>query len=407
MLGTAAPILRASVPNPENVMASNFLPALGDAVRDRICPVLGGLSYINDAITAAGGGEPARAPILPLASALNRIFCDQPPPPIPPAPFNGGQCPNVRYDVAGYVDSETLSGTLPSRTNWAVSSVLGPIRQAQRVQGDFTQALILGGGGAELVVDSVNNNFRRITEFRVLSVVANPAAPDDCGNPPPDIPPTDPADVTFDFDLTYNDINNNTVNIPIVLVFGFAQVTANGQVNIPFKVDVNGEFNLNGTIDANGEVNFGVAFPGSNIETDIRIEGCRDLFRPDGETPEDPEDDLLPEQPNREEERVIKGVLVTVTDIDLIKSSVIAQDENPDIYVPSLGHVNFLCRVGAIAGGWTTDIQVKNRRHLIQCPWEGGAVEVRGTPQPGVTWVLTPVYGYAESPVQYPVGVSQ
>lgn len=75
------------------------------------------------------------------------------------------------------------------------------------------------------------------------------------------------------------------------------------------------------------------------------------------------------------------------------------QGDNPDIAVPNYGYVNFLCRAGGFQGGWTPDQPVKNGRCFIPCPWDGGAYAVEGTPQPGVEWVLTPVYA------KVPVGV--
>lgn len=383
-------------------MASNFLPAMGDFVRDRVCPVIGSLAYVNESLNRALGPEYTRGPVFPLASSLNRLFCDRPPDPPPPPPFTGGQCNGVVYRLefsVGFTVDSTGQVVEPVRNGVRNFQGVGPIRPRGAVEGE---QFVWRNGGDGQVMGAVGLNGNSAPTYAIYDLIRQDNLPDVCGDPDPDIDPVDPGDVTFEGDVTYNDVNNTTVNIPVVLVFGFLQINAKGEVSIPFKVDVNGEFNLNGQINAQGEVNFGVALPGSNIDTDIRIDNCRDLVRPDDEVPEDPEPDLVPQEPDQSQQKILKGVLVTVNALSNIRASVIAQDENPDIYVPSLGHVNFLCRVGTAQAGWTGDIQVKNRRHLIPCPWEDGAIAVRGTPQPGVTWTLTPIYGYAETPVQYP-----
>lgn len=91
---------------------------------------------------------------------------------------------------------------------------------------------------------------------------------------------------------------------------------------------------------------------------------------------------------------MIIGVLVTTTEINAGTSltQIFQEEANPDVWAPNLGYVNFLIRVSADKYGWTVDQPVKNRRHLIPCPWPQGAVSVAGTPRPGVSWDLQPIY---------------
>jgi len=68
------------------------------------------------------------------------------------------------------------------------------------------------------------------------------------------------------------------------------------------------------------------------------------------------------------------------------------QGDNPDILIPAAGYISFYVDIPGTGKGWTLDIPVKNARNFIQCPWEGGAINVKGTPNPQVTFVITPVY---------------
>lgn len=384
-------------------MASNFLPALRDAVADRICPLANSIEYINDSYRRVTGVPFVQNPLATLGGAVSRLFCDEPPPEIPEPPFFGGQCPGVGYQVTVgiFQNGQLVSQTTVSGIGPVLGLRLEEIDNSSPANPDglIVQSYVRFGGSPEQSSGAGSED----TPIRILNIVRPDGSGDSCGNPDPIIQPTPQSITNYNFPLTYNDNSGNTVIIPIALAFGFLQINARGEVSIPFKVDVNGEFGLNGTVNANGEINVGVALPGSNIDTDIRIENCRDIVRPDGEVPEDPTDSEQPQQPDRSQEKVIKGALVTVTTLSNERASLIVQDDNPDIYAPSLGHVQFLCRVGQTSAAWTSDQPIKNRRNLIPCPWSDGAIDVRGTPQPGVEWEITPIYGYAEQPVEYNV----
>lgn len=226
--------------------------------------------------------------------------------------------------------------------------------------------------------------------------------PDTCGDPDPDYEDLEPGDVTINQDITYNNSAGVSITIPVVLVYARANIDATANITIPFTANINGELEVTGNVNLDGTVNINIGSAGGgDAPKDPRKSPCDDIALPDGEVDEDPTDSDQPPQPDRDAEKVIKGVLVTVTALSNERASTIVQDENPDIYVPSLGHVQFLCRVGETSAAWTSDIPVKNRRNLIQCPWDWGAIDVRGTPQPGVTWQLTPIVGYVGQPVEY------
>jgi hypothetical protein len=118
---------------------------------------------------------------------------------------------------------------------------------------------------------------------------------------------------------------------------------------------------------------------------------------PSDPIPDPPSDDPPTEEPEEQPEEVIRAVLVTVTQPDST-SSIITQEDTPDVYVPDLGLISFRCRVSDSASGWTPDIRVKNLRCFIPCPYDGGAFEVKGTPRVGVEWTLTPVFDLSSIP---------
>lgn len=81
---------------------------------------------------------------------------------------------------------------------------------------------------------------------------------------------------------------------------------------------------------------------------------------------------------------------MTTTHLDGNETT-LEQQDNPAIYIPATGYVQFLIQVGN-SSAWTNDIAVKNLRAFIPCPWDAGAVEVKGTPRYGNQFTVTPVY---------------
>lgn len=380
---------------------SNFLEALRTAARANVCTLLGIPAYLNDMIERVG--FPAyNNPLVGIPNFWRNLLCDTPAPDPNPPPFAGGQCEGVLYNVFGFIQSETVNGTLPSTDNWGVSAFPGSIARRRIREGVFDRAQIVSSTGAISTVGGVNTTFRRITAFEITSITRVDGLPDNCGDPEPEYEELEPGDVTFDVDITFNNSSNVETTIEGTIIYARAQVLAVGAIIIPFTLVLSPTVAFNGSVSLDGEVNIYPAPTGTGSNPkDPRKSPCSDIPLPDGEVPEDPTDSDKDPQPDRSATKVIKGVLVTVNSLESIRASTITQDENPDIYAPSLGFVNFLVRVGTISAGWTPDLPVKNRRCLIQCPWDDGAIEVKGTPQPGVSWTLTPIFGYAGVPVEY------
>lgn len=344
-----------------------------------------------------------------IPNLWRRALCDTDAPPPASPPFTGGQCQAAYNIVVTWAGSGGAEGQpCQNRNGSGNGSAQGPVSFA---------------GITRL---PVGNGFRLVANFRdrfgaALSISTSlfsdacgggsitniqftrvDGQPDNCGNPPIVYPPLTPPDVTIPRDIPYTNSDGVDVTIPVVFVFARAQLDVNANVTIPFTLNLTPTLNITGNLNVDGTVNFN--FGGGTATTlpkDPRKDDCGDIPGSDGPVPTDPTDSEQPPEPDRDREEVIKGVLVTVTALSNERASLIVQSDNPDIYAPSLGHVQFLCRVGDTSAAWTSDQPVKNRRNLIPCPWSDGAIAVRGTPQPGVTWTLTPIRGYAGVPVEY------
>lgn len=396
---------------------SNFLDALSGAARSGVCQLLGVPEYINDALERINF-FPFDAARRAIPNFWRNALCDTPGPVPNPPPFTGGQC-QARYNYSGVLNNFRFSpGCEAIASPFSGGPVWGPLSTSVR---------------SEITTNNLKTNIVRVNHFGTGSfpqsipdftdirfasssrdcpdgvlVSFNPSRvdglPDNCGDPDPTYRELEPSDVTINQDITYNSAGGVSITIPVIFVYARAQIDARANIIVPFTANINGELNVTGNVNLNGSVNFNIGTAGGGgSPKDPRKSPCDDITLPDGEVPEDPTNSDKEPRPDRDREQVITGVLVTVNQLLNERASTIVQGENPDIYAPSLGHVNFLCRVGEISGGWTSDLPVKNRRNLIPCPWPEGAVEVRGTPQPGVQWTLTPVFGYAGIPVEYVV----
>lgn len=341
-------------------------------------------------------------PLVGVPNFWRNLLCDTPAPLPDPPPFTGGQCPGVLYRVPWVANFRRNSDGQVFNQSGTFLNVLGTVGEQQGTAGSQTVVVITSPDGVPRTTAGINEETNTILEQGITNITRMDNQPDVCGDPDPVYEELQPEDVTFDFDITFQNSSNVETTIPVTIIYARAQVLALGVVVIPFTLQLSPTVAFNGSVSLDGTVNIYTApTGGGSSPKDPRKSPCGDIPLPDGEVPEDPTDSDQDPEPDRDREKVIKGVLVTVNSVENIRASVITQDENPDIYAPSLGFVNFLVRVGTISSGWTGDIPVKNRRHLIQCPWDDGALEVRGTPQPGVVWTLTPVFGYAGQPVEY------
>ena len=352
----------------------------------------------------------------PFNQWFTRTFCNRPPTPdeddIPPT------CEGVDYDVA-FTECSTDFGENPpigvERCFSGTARVRGPIF---RIGYDF--AGVVGVGPYTLVIEhrqpgsttgvrktaigGTNNPDAGALRYTIHSITPVGAEPPSCTGIVPRYDP-DPGRFNFPDDFTYTDDNGIDINIPVIVAVGQVFVDINGQVNVPINIDFRPALN----VDANFNFDIDVNFPVGGGEPTIRGPGGGgqppsqppprppgnddfDPVAPPPAPPEGAEPEEKEEKPD-DEDALIRAVLVTVTDIaDGVQIGELGQGANPNVFYPDLGLVQFSIGVGNSAIGWTDDLRVKNRRHFIPCPWDGGAFAVRGTPRPGVEWILTPIY---------------
>jgi len=393
---------------------------IASAVRRGFCQALPGVvtgALLFTALSATTGvGAAAGLATAAGAAAIYGYGCNRPLPDdaFPAPPFTGGQC------AVNYTVSIAWTGTHPTSSTSGIGtafSVRGPITGARsiNVDGNLTNQVlaspnppsnttgIYSAGGVGNWFDSGGSN----PTARITNVVRNGGGPDNCGSLPPQPPgPITAPDATVDETVTYINNEGDTVNIPIVIAYGYANVDVNGQLIIPISanLDLNPVVNFNGNFNLQtGDVNINLGDPanpsGSNGPCGNDPAPNPDI--PDPTLPLPPSEPLPPGDDVRPERRkIMRGCQVVTTAING-RTTEIDQGNNPDIYVPALGYVNFLIQVGGKTG-WTSDIPVKNTNQIIECPWVSGAIDVKGTPSYNNAFTVTPLYTQQSFPPQYP-----
>lgn len=390
-------------------VVNDFRNALYTAIRENICTVLSAINNYNDWFSRLPFG------FVNIGDGFIRDFyralCNREPPPLPDPPFVGGQCPGVLYNVTSQWQTlddndAPISGTV---VNWNPTGLIGPITfigplPSEDVPGRINRSILHNNGDSRVNFGSLDTSgIAKTYQLISANIVRADGLPDLCGDPAPIIPAPDPGYNQPSLDFTYIDYSDNSVNLTGNFIFGAPLIKVDGTLTIPVRIDLGGvNPTFNGNLNLNEpfiEINFG------NRNYTPSPSPSPDGYRSPDESPDVPDDVPVPVTPPSPDEsepdtsRVIRGVIVTI--INLSESvGVIYQGENPDIYIPNAGYVNFLIGVGQLIA-WSIDLPVKNRRCFIPCPWEGGAIAVEGTPRAGIVWELTPVYAIAEDTVTF------
>lgn len=391
---------------------ANFLDGLAETVNRGFCVVLGGVAQqaeILQYVLEPGFGQQYNP--FPGLYAQN---CPLDPPPQPSFGIAGGQCEGVNYRVEVYytvTPTQPPGAPIPGVTALNSQQVVrSPTLFVSRNQSNNVWSVIFRSrDNADFPVTVFNGNpFNGKAEVTIDNVVIirQDGQPDTCGNPPGDNEDYQPGDNIYNDNVTYVDNTSSTVNIPVSLVFGYATVNIDGTLNIP----INAQFALNPTFNGNFNfnVNTGDLVPSfDNPSAPIVPPGADPGgYSPSGDIPSPP--DSIPDSPElppptsepTERQRLLTGCIVTTQVLDG-NETILFQEENPDIYIPSLGYVQFLIKVRG-ASAWTNDIPVKCLRTFIPCPFEGGAIDVKGTPRYGNEFEVTPVYVYRTFNPTYP-----
>lgn len=388
---------------------NTYRQGLQNAARNAICDVLGNIANLNDFAQQLPFGSSAPGAALPRE--LYRLLCDREPPPLPDPPFYGGQCEGVLYKWTYTIFRKTVStGFESNEGTTSISNIRGRVQDVGLEDTGTSVVYYAIGTNADGSPQRINGFGSGTWSPGTYSwrwegtITRQDAQPDTCGDPPPIIPTPEPDYRDIDIDFTYNDNSSGSpidVNIPIT--FNYPTVNFDGDVIIPIdfnfgdvKPTFRGELNIN----FSPEINFNFGNPNYAPQPLPRP----DNFQPEPDTPEPPPDVPIPVPPPPPDEpepvptSVIRAVIVTVSDVPENVGRIF-QDINPDILLPNAGFVSFLIAVGNRTA-WTSDIPVKNRRNFIECPWIGGAIDVRGTPREGYSWRLSKVFALPDQAIQ-------
>lgn len=392
---------------------TSFRDSLTSGIRGAVCSYLAtGRNYYH-AIRGISPGS-----FFPWAAfaAAYRLACDREPPQevSPQPPFTGGQCP-VFYRVRLNINAKDNQGNDDPNVSYYnpyEKVVLGAITSIGVEQSGNQKTVIVraqptpAAPGGVTAYSTFNMSFYTSVTATVHSIVRVDNQPDNCGDPPPNpVPPPDNS--TTQIDVTYNDNDGVEINVPVFAVFAPVFIDVNAELNIPIRLSFSPSFNASFNASFNfstGDVNFN--FSNTNVSGGGNTANpTPDCFSDDGNDPGVPDDVPTPtepppsEPPEDETQGVLRGVIVTSTYVaDPITE--IFQDENPNIFIPRLGNVQFLFRIGNKLA-WSADIPVRNKRQFIPCPWDGGAIDVKGTPVQNVEFSLTKVYTAEQKPLQF------
>lgn len=339
-------------------------------------------------------------------AALRRTVCNGDPDddPIYPVPFEGGQCPGP-YTVFITGISRTIrfcsfpsaSGPITGNT-YNIGPVMGPIREIgwePTNENNFTcpngevlrttaRFFMVGADGNKAFSKPITPSDAQgeITDVSFTTdLFRSDGGPNDCGNPPPDLPPV--GDITYEGDITYNIDESTEITVPITGIFAPVYVDVDGRISAPISFDLGG-------VSFTGKVNLAPTF---NVELfPIEITGGGGgIDDPDDFPPAPAPDDEPVNDPEPLEERIIGVIVRSVIASDAVPSGILATNI-PNIYVPRLASVSFAIATNG-ATAWTPDIDVKNANCYIPCPAPQGAVDFGVSPQQGVTVTARAVRG--------------
>lgn len=398
--------LKSALERRFNLFMVSFLDAVKNVATNSVCSLLQSQQdwarFLDDAVSGGSGviQQPGEL------AALQRQLCGQNPPPNVPTQIPAGGCSGVEYntivDWEFYRSADNTWVPVHFETgcvNEFGGPITGPIRSddGTRIYHTWGYTDLSGGGQKTFSVNWAKT--RKVRGFTYRYVRCDGVTDDDCDTNP--VPPNDAYNyqdnITINFDL------NPTTNIdlPIDITIGSPKLDINANIVIPIAVgyldaDLNVPVTINFTLDANGNLNFDFGGDQNQPGGGGGGGGCPPPKPNDAEPEDEPPESEDPDQTGEDDpipaNRIIRAAIVTVRELEISRGlTVLGQDDNPDIIIPAAGYIQFkIASSGTQA--WTSDIPVKNIRNFIPCPWEYGAIDVRGTPREGVQWTITPVY---------------
>lgn len=346
-----------------------------DAVTQGLCNTTllsGGLAQLGSQLWSSAGVDGVSNAGQQLANGFGAaadIFCNREPRDISGealAPFTGGQCSTTRYQCRY---TETAPG-IGSIVNTLSPAIFGPIRyQGLTLEqpGDVWTVTFTGGPippdytGPPLPTELTGTRPNSVTQGQpvISNITIIPVGgPDDCGDPPPDVPAYDPSNFSPTVPVSYDDNNGNpqTFNVPIV--FGPGGVGNGNEFEVPFTLEFSPNVQIDGSINlSTGDINIG--FGGS-----------------DSGPVEIPEEDPIPEG------SVLVGVRVIFTQSEAEKTPAterMYESSTETIWLPRLAAVRFEYAVGEIVG-WSPSRFCQTLDSLIWAERPATNYDVAGEP---------------------------
>lgn len=328
----------------------SFLDDIKGAVESAVCFTLG--SY-DKAFGWLGGPNPA--------AGARGAFCDRPePPPQPPPPFQGGQCPDVLYDVG------VAKSTTPDSFLWQLneSPIFGPISggsvSPQTLGNALRTLTVTGRDGVFTRTRSTSLNSTPEPESLLVLVKRADGMPDTCGDPPPPPPPPYiPEPIT---EPIPDPDGGPDIDVDITL---FAPIVIGGNVFAPVRItgptfELDGRVNLSPNFDIDVGINLGGGSTGGGVG------GQGDGTPVPGE-PGDI-DEESPDEPTECQGKEILGLHIALNFAPGYRATDVEQDGDIGaIAVPRVATLYFVARMG---GGTNLlpGIDLKQRRQYVPVP---------------------------------------
>lgn len=324
-----------------------------------------------------------------VAGAFQR-FCPVPGEPnLPPGaepPFSGGQCSGVLYRMRiEYYRVDTSDGSDSYGMREYV--VRGPIR-GWEIRGWSSAGSSLwllhsdsdGNPDDTRVAQTADPNVI-YEQVRIFQIERIDGLPDNCGDPPPELPPgtdppTDPRPTLPDIDVDLPGIG--PVSVPIIPVVGVVYADVDGSIKVPVTIQLNSPL-----LEVNPTFNFAVNLsdPAADPEP-IDPPPVNDDDRPEPpDCPEPPECEEEPEEEEEpdEDEQAAKGREITGAVVLSVRNfpgagrqtELWQGDELPPLFVPYLATVTFIYERPDGEFIFSGDIPVKRTMQVVPAPKTG------------------------------------
>lgn len=346
---------------------SSFVDGVVDGVRSAFCTFINvgerGTAFFN---------ELSPLPDIPSYGPFwNRVLCDrnEPLPPVQP-PFTGGQCPGELYEFRIIFAPDNPPGSQSS----FIGNFVGPITGWQ-----ITGEEVLNPNNPDSILYSWRFTHANGVETGATNSSAGGITPtvspvdgtDDCGDPPPTIPPFPPGGDIVSIDITYTNNEGNTVvelgdlTIFAPVVIAPVNIVAPIRVNLP-DVSFNGQIVLSPRFDV--------------------------VLNPPVSTDGPGEEGGDDEQPEPDDEKELIGVrVITQNPTTGAATTIFGQGAAPNLYVPRLATVQYEVRFENVTA-WTEPVDIKAANQFVPAPKVGLVTRFVVNNIPNVTSVARPIF---------------